>query len=372
MSGHVGRQIRLSALRTRPQAWHSTLRGPQYEPLAFSTRTNLPFGGQRRQFSAGDVAGGLLKSSEFLITNIHEVTGTPWFISIPLVAIVVGTTIRLPLSLYTHQMARKRASLVPLIQAETAMVGLGLRKKAASDLMGTVRKAMKKRTKNLFATFAINERNSVFGGLLSLPIFVSNIEVLRRMCGGPRGLLGSLIFSSSTSATAAKTTSGASTAVAADLSSTTDLASAATPLDPSLATGGCLWFPDLLVPDPYHILPMAVSAVLVMHTIPDNWAATRELFGLSPVAGNKNAVLFGQNRTRRIIQRTMLVASLAIGPVTMDLPCALHVYWLASASFSLAVRKAINYFLPLPKQTVRPCRGHEMPLLRPKPPQPTR
>ncbi|PSR85560.1 60Kd inner membrane protein-domain-containing protein, partial [Coniella lustricola] len=359
---------------------HTTARIPHHPPFARSTTTNPPFSSQRRQFSAGDVAGGLLKASEFLITNVHEVTGTPWFISIPLVAIVVGTTVRLPLTLYSHRMASRRASLVPLIQAETAMVGLGLRKKATSNLMVTVRKAMKKRTTNLFATFAINERNSVFGGLLSLPIFVSNIEVLRRMCGGPRGLLGTLLFTSSTPdpATVVEATGNASATLAADLSPSTDLSAAVTPstadsiasvhLDSTLANGGCFWFPDLLVPDPYHILPMAVSAVLVMHAIPDTSAARRELFGLSPVAGNKNSVLFGQSLSRRIIQRTLLVASLAIGPVTMDLPCALHVYWLASASFSLAVRKVINAVLPLPKSTVRPCQGNEMPLLRPKPP----
>lgn len=320
-----------------------------------------------------DIAGGLLKTSEFLVTNIHEVTGTPWFISIPLVALVVSATIRTPLTLYSHSMARKRARLMPLIQAQTAMTALGLRKKSVPNLREMVSKAMKKRTKDTLEAFAISERTSIVGGLLSLPLFVSNIEVIRRMCGGPKGVLGTLLFGAPGAGTTEATTTESAEAVPAsstlaEVPSPTDLSNLpALSLDPTFATGGCLWFPDLLTSDPYHILPFAVSAVLTLHMIPGTSAARRELFGLRPVAGDGNAILHGQTRGRRAFQRMMLIMALAVGPITMDMPVALHLYWLASAGFSLVVSRGIKMVMPLPKNTIKPCRGLEVPLLRPKP-----
>ncbi|KAF3766509.1 hypothetical protein M406DRAFT_339700 [Cryphonectria parasitica EP155] len=387
MSGHVGHKIRLSALRIRPQVWQNSSGKCLHYHEPHSTlhpTTRLQRTGQRRHFGGADIAGGLLRGSEYLVTNIHELTGTPWFISIPLVALVVSAAIRTPLTLYTHHMARRRANLLPLIQAQTALIGLGLRKKAVPNLRDRVRQLMKKQTKDLFGVFAINQRNSILGGLLSLPIFLSNLEVIRRMCGGPRGLLGNLMFRSSNRDITTQEVTEATQPVPIPASSV-DLSSSATDLsqatvsvspdalasismEPSFATGGCLWFPDLLVSDPYHVLPIAVSAVLVLHMIPETTAARRELFGLSPVAGDKNASLLGQTRGRRAFQRTMLIMALAIGPITMDMPAALHLYWLSSASFSLAVSKGIKVLLPIPKHTIKPCRGMEMPLLKPKPP----
>lgn len=383
MLGHVGHQIRLSALRTRPRVRsHASGNCLHHEPQRFNSKIRLQVPSQRRHFGVADVAGGLIKTSEFLVTNIHEVTGTPWFISIPLVALVVGAAIRMPMTLYSHSMARKRARLMPLIQAQTAMTALGLRKKKVPNLMERVSKAMKKHSKDTLQAFAISERTSIIGGLLSLPLFVSNIEVIRRMCGGPKGLLGSLIFGAPGAETTEATTTEPAEAVSAsstvgevpwptglsDLTaSSTQSVLPALPLDPTLATGGCLWFPDLLASDPYHILPFAVSAMLALHMIPETSAARRELFGLQPVAGNRNATLYGQTRGRRAFQRTMLIMALAIGPITMDMPVALHLYWLTSAGFGLVVSKGIKMVMPLPKNTIKPCRGLEIPLLRPKP-----
>lgn len=377
MSGHVGHQLRLSALRTRPRILGPLSNGKclPYEPHLAPRVIHLNGPGQRRHFGVADVAGSLLRGSELLVTSIHHVTGTPWFVSIPLVALAVAATIRLPLTLYSHNMARRRAKLVPLIQAETSMVGRNMRKLARSELRVRVAEIMKKRNKELSKALTINESRSIIGGILSLPIFVSNLEVIRRMCGGPRGMLGSLVFAAPPAAPAAADSAPSPSAV--DLAPATDLgdlaasgtqdALASIAVEPSLATGGCLWFPNLLEADPYHILPFAVSAVLVLNLMPESSAARRELFGLQPGAGDKRAALHGQSRGRRGFQRSMLLIALAIGPVTMDLPAALHLYWLTSASFSLAVSKGIKLFRPLPKNTIKPCTGMEVPLLRPKP-----
>lgn len=376
MSGHLRHQLRLTASRTRPHLRPRHGSSFQHDWI-FGIRPQPA--GHSRDFSGADVANGLLRSSEWLITNIHQVTGTPWFISIPLAALVVSACIRAPLTLYSHRMACKRAKLGPLIQAQTAMIGLGLRKKAVSNLRERVASLMAKRTKALMQTFAGSERTSLVGGLVTLPVFVSNLEVIRRMCGGPRGLLGRLAFGTSAE-DATHTGNAAPEAVEAVRAATTSaidsgdvIASASRdvafpiPIEPTFATEGCLWFPNLLESDPVHILPFAVSAMLIANMIPDSSAARRELFGLAPVVGDRRATLLGQTSKRRAFQRTMLVLALAIGPITMDMPAALHLYWFTSAGFSLMVSKGIKRAVPIPKNTIKPCQGMEIPLLRPKP-----
>lgn len=379
MAGHVILQaLRLPLPRTllQPKSFNAgkclpaLLQHSQHHQ--FSPRCHqIP--GQRRNFSVGEAAGYLLQGSELLITNVHTLTGTPWFLSIPLVALTTNLVFRTPITWYTHQTARKRARLVPLIQAQTALIAMGLRKKQVSQFTQRVREAMKKRTREAFRLFAINETRSIWGGLLTLPVFISNLEVLRRMCGGSRGLLGNLIFASTKSAnevdvTAAAAAMGDAATEAVSAGPPAGDAISNIPFDPSFATDGCLWFPNLLESDPYHILPFAVSAVMVAHMIPSSAAGIRDLFGMRPEG---KGVIIQQSARRRAFQRTMLIMAFAIGPVTMDLPAALHLYWFSSAMCSLVVSKGLKVILPLPKQVIRPCRGLEIPLLMPKPPKKT-
>lgn len=239
---------------------------------------------------------------------------------------------------------------------------------------------MAERSKTLVRAFAGSERKSLIGGLLTLPVFVSNVEVIRRMCAGPLGILGNLVFgnyaATAQQPSAITTETGADTASAATTTATEIGDHAASiphdvgfsiPVEPTFATEGCLWFPNLLEADPLHVLPFAVSALLVANMIPENIAARRELFGLAPVSGDKQAVLMGQSRKRRAFQRTMLILAFAIGPITIDLPAAVHLYWVSSAGFSLAVSKVMKRAMPIPKNTIKPCHGMEIPLLMPKP-----
>ncbi|KAL1883358.1 hypothetical protein Daus18300_000416 [Diaporthe australafricana] len=382
MSGHMGYQLRLAASRVRPHLGQRLQHESHLHPQPFASRIRLSAAGQRRNFGVGDAAGYLLKGSELLITGVHEVTATPWFISLPLVAVVISGLVRLPLTLYTHNVQRRKAKLGPLMQAQFALIGLGLRRKAVPNVMERVTKAVKSRSKKMFTAFAINESRSFWGGLLSLPIFLSNLEVIRRLCGGPRGLFGSLIYgweAQDATATTASDTAAAVTITSptatldasiepavVDLSSSTGLSELT--LDPSLASGGCLWFPDLLAPDPYHVLPFAVSGLLLMHLIPETEAELRKLFGMRPPAGSRNIVVAGaRSRASQALRRALMVMALAIGPWTMGLPAALHLYWASSVGCSLVVTKGIRWLLPIPKVPVKPCLGHEYPLIRPKP-----
>ncbi|KAJ0120834.1 hypothetical protein J7T55_015569 [Diaporthe amygdali] len=385
MSGHVGHQLRLSATRIRPHLGRRLQH--EFHPHLFPSRIRLSAASQKRNFGVADAAGYFLKGSELLITNVHEVTVTPWFISLPLVAVVVSALIRTPLTLYTNSVQRRKAKLLPLIQAQYAQIGLGLRRKAVPNVMDRVTKAVKGRSKKMFRAFSINESRSSWGGLIGLPVFLSNLEIIREMCGGPRGLLGGLMYGwqnqDGTATTASNTAAegaippsttpaiGAETSVVdiSDLASSTTTPDVFTPLamEPTFASGGCLWFPDLLAPDPYHVLPFAVSGLLLMHILPETEAELRNLFGMRPPAGTRNLVVAGgRSRGMLAFRRAMIVMALAIGPVTMNLPSALHLYWASSVGCSLVVTKGIRRLLPIPKVPVKPCGGLEIPLIRPK------
>lgn len=389
--------FRLSASRLGPQTRPRS--GLQNGPHLLTSRIQLNAPGQRRHFGISDAAGTLLKGSELLVTNVHDLTGAPWFISLPMVALAVSLTIRTPLTLYSHSLRRRRTKLLPLIQAQYAQIGLGLRRKAVPNLRDRVLKAVKKRSKATFKVFAIDDTKSIWGAFLSLPIFLSNLEVIRRMCGGPRGLIGSLLhgWEGRDTATTMPTPTGATEAQAAaaasgstsiagdaisvvDVPSPTDMGELTSPttatsdilssisMEPTFATGGCLWFPNLLVPDPYHVLPFAVSALLLAHMIPETTAERRALFGLKPLATKGNTMsVGGQSRVWRALQRSLLIMALAIGPATMDMPAALHLYWMSSVGCSLVVTKGIKKLMPISKSSVKPCTGLEVPLLRPKP-----
>lgn len=393
MSGHVGHQVRLSALRLGSHSQSQS--GLQNGSRLLASRIQLRTAGQRRHFGIADAAGALLKGSELLVTNVHDLTGAPWFISLPMVAVAVSATIRAPLTFYSHSLRRRRTKLLPLIQAQYAQIGLGLRRKAVSNFRDRVLKAVRKRSKATFKVFAIDDSKSIWGGLLSLPIFLSNLEVIRRMCGGPRGLIGSLLhgWEGKDTTTTTPTPTGAaetaavssSTSVTGDAVSVVDVPSptdlgevtstttseilSSISLEPTFATGGCLWFPNLLVPDPYHVLPFAVSALLLAHMIPETTAERRALFGLKPLAAKGNTMsVGGQSRMWRALQRSLLIMALAIGPATMDMPAALHLYWMASVGCSLVVTKGVKKLMPISKSSVKPCTGLEVPLIRPKAP----
>lgn len=384
--------MRFAATRIRPHLSRCLQHEPPHlHPHIFQSAGRLSAASQRRNFGAADAVGYLLKGSELLINNVHEVTATPWFISLPLVAVVVSATIRVPLNLYTNSVQRRKAKLGPLIQAQYALIGLGLRRKAVPNVMERVTKSVKTRSKKMFEAFAVHETRSIWGGLISLPIFLSNLEVIRTMCGGPRGLLGSILYgwqgrdaagttgsdTATAGATASSTTpnTGLESPIA-ELPSNTNISDLATSpeilnpltLEPSFASGGCLWFPDLLVPDPYHILPFVVSGLLLAHVIPETEAELRSLFGMKPAAGSRRIVVAGsRSKASMAIRRLLIVAAIAIGPVTMDMPVALHLYWASSVGCSLVVSKGIGRLFPIPRVPVKPCSGHEMPLMRPKP-----
>ncbi|EPE07539.1 mitochondrial export translocase oxa2 [Ophiostoma piceae UAMH 11346] len=378
------------------------------ESLCLSCQHRLP---ARRNFSLASFANTTVDVTEATISHLHYVTHTPWYITIPLVALSVNLLFRLPLSVHARNLTQKRAHLNPLLRSWTnihteqvlkerqRLRSEQLKRLASPSSIGNeeapvdisvasvqaeVLKRHVKTSGRIYSRFGVQQWK-LYANILALPPWLVVIEAIRRMCGAPVGLLG-MIFRKTPTADSAQTEAAITDAAAASPAAAELVDTAATAVsditpattaavsdaisvlsEPSIATGGCLWFPDLTAADPYHVLPFALSAMLVVNILPSSDAGRRMLFGLPSADGS----VVTQSAMSRGIQRSLLIMSFSVGFVTMNFPAAIHLYWLSSAGTTYAISRTLRYLKPMPNSDP-PLRQHrEGPWIIPKAPAAT-
>lgn len=347
----------------------------------------------RRAFSLVPAVETAVSVSQTLLTTLHTTTGLAWYLTIPLFALALNLVVRLPALVYARRVVVKRQALAPLNRAWATRDILEARHaaKPEKDLARTAARAERRRWKR----WGVQGWKLWAPSLSMFPFWLVGIEAVRQRCGGPRGLLGTMAFGVGKLEESMKGTIGegdtaaaAAAAAAADVgvegqglggegaldalaaaagqgegqavlashggvgsmataAGQTDIhaALAYSGADMSMATGGCLWFPDLLVADPYHILPLALSAVFFLGVVPKSQAAWRRVLGLDSTP----ETALGTEKWRLRLQRILLTLSLAVGPLTMDLPAALHLYWISSAVVGTLESRIVGRLMPLPK-----------------------
>jgi inner membrane protein COX18 len=295
---------------------------------------------------------------------------------------------RLPTTLYSRRIAILRQKLHPLTLAWAGRVGVEMN--AAAAERGSQRMtglAARQRIKEFQVEnmAAVGKRQKRWGvqrwkdwvpSVVVFPVWIVGIEALRRMCGGPRGLVGRIVFGSGTGeegrveSVAAAVVDNCQGVVAEGVASGSDVGAlevvtgqaevqeglARYLADPSMATGGCLWFPDLTAADPLHILPLALSAILVLNVMPKTMPQLRILLGLDSTP--EGAI--GSSKWRLRLQRSLLMVAMAVGPLTMDLPAALHLYWISSAALTATQTAIISWLMPMPKNVPPAKRGESV------------
>ncbi|KAL8704938.1 MAG: hypothetical protein Q9201_001933 [Fulgogasparrea decipioides] len=173
------------------------------------------------------------------------------------------------------------------------------------------------------------QRWKLFLPIVQLPVWLAAVETIRRMCGTQEGLLG-LIRKS------------AALDHLGNLPVDHIPEASVIPAEPSLGTEGALWFPDLIAPDPYLILPVFLSASLYAIQ------AQKE--------ANKNLNI----HTRRLSHLLRIVA-LATGPLTLSFPSAIHLYWLSSSVSGLILHIVKDrYLATLSGPRFRRLKGREL------------
>jgi inner membrane protein COX18 len=204
--------------------------------------------------------------------------------------------------------------------------------------------------------------------LIQIPIFFTMAELIRKMCGTRDGLLALTASSLTrlkdwvTGGTEAATDAGAASSaleasdaapealsVASALNGTTTMtnvdglaAMATNPFfEPSLATEGMLWFPNLITPDPF--LPFIVSGLM-----------------FSNIYFSKNAPTSDKNWPNAL-RRVLLGVSLLIGPLCQNLPAGLMLYWAGSTTSVMAWNKWLDWKYPAPTDFTACKRPLQMP-----------
>ncbi|MCJ1433592.1 hypothetical protein MMC27_002955 [Xylographa pallens] len=266
-----------------------------------------------------------------VFTSIHSFTGLPWVLSLPLTAFLVRLCLITPLNIYSHQTVRRQVTLQPLLSAWARPVALRIAQEHGTRGGAYQEKKLKKELQHkrseIYRRFGI-KRWMLFAPLVNFPVWLVFMETIRRMCGTQEGLLGLI-------AKAFEPSKGDETAVALSLVKTDFISPY---IEPSMAFEGGLWFPDLLVPDPMLILPFALSACFFATIVQQDRRALSRYGVLSK----------WQTRRSRISKYVVL----AIGPLTLHLPSAMLIYWMASSLTILGQTILMEYFLPIPPMVV--------------------
>lgn len=140
------------------------------------------------------------------------------------------------------------------------------------------------------------------------------METIRRMTGTEDGMLD-LAMKSLPSLTSTQTPAP----------STMD---AWVPMEPSLASEGMLWFDDLMIPDPFYMLPWVVTGMLYIM-----FSTRRGTVGRCPLPG-------GETQARSYndwMKKKQNLGALAVAPATFMFPSAMLLYWFSSTLAAVAV-----------------------------------
>ncbi|KAK5661302.1 hypothetical protein OQA88_11197 [Cercophora sp. LCS_1] len=315
----------------------------------------------RRDYSVASFLEAGVASSQHLITGLHTLTGTPWFVTIPLFALGFHIVTRVPLSIYTSVISRRRPQLYPLIagwRARHSREILSDPKWATYDSKARDAELVKRvtqTTNRLYKTWKCQmwKRFLPLGGL---PVWLIAAESIRRLAGAPLGMIGAMVgWLRGTVETTVPTPGSVSTAdilpTVQDVLATADM---------SLQTGGCLWFTDLTAADPLHILPFVLSATMVANILPRSLAEIRLLAGLDRAAHDP---LVDSNLWP--LQRFFVIFAVALGPLTINLPAALHIWWISTSGLVLIQKEITRKVWPIKEYPIKPSSNREYYFVKP-------
>ncbi|KAF2971458.1 hypothetical protein GQX73_g2044 [Xylaria multiplex] len=338
----------------------------------------------RRSFHWQSAISTTIEGTQSLIVDLHTVTNLPWFLTIPLVAFTVGAVFRLPSLAYNRRILQRRANFDLLLQAWNARIQKDVVREGipVSSQLSEVKARQDKALKRIYRKLGLQDWR-LWSGVLSFPFWLLAIDAVRRLCGGPRGLIGLSIagFGGPSEAANAETSSlspgsavDTSTLDPAAVSSAVEATSAAI-VDPSLTFEGCLWFTDLTASDPYHILPFALSASLVLNLLPKSSGQfldrVRIALGRRPKSARAQTLgrdekVGSRERTFANFHVGLIGIAALVGPLTLDLPAALHLYWLTSSMSNALFTKGLKHLMPVKTRVLQRCTGVEVSVIKPQ------
>ncbi|KAG6019606.1 hypothetical protein E4U19_007012 [Claviceps sp. Clav32 group G5] len=293
--------------------------------------------------------GDLVTSTANVISSIHSSSGLPWWATIPLVGVAINVVWRYPAQRYARYVLNKQVELAPLVTAwqrrhtinsmlshkppavEPEEPGRGhwknieersawIRARDASRILRLTRKSRRR----IYKIFGVQGWRKLPTLLSIVPLVVVS-EALRRLCGAPMTWISHWSGLASTDAPAGV------------LLDTSGL------FDQTLEQGGCLWFVDLTAMDPYHILPAICSALMAKSA----WGqfSRAQIWELLGGVRKTDGMPSGLNSMKRGFLRASLVVPI-IPFLAADMPSAIFLYWVTSASLNIVNETLLRKNLP--------------------------
>ncbi|XP_033114163.1 cytochrome c oxidase assembly protein COX18, mitochondrial-like isoform X2 [Anneissia japonica] len=229
----------------------------------------------------------------------HSITGLPWWASIVMTTLALRLVMTFPLSVYSQHIRAKIENLQPEIMQSARRIfqqrfaaQAKQQKWNEKRMKGVITKLMQRSAKELYIRDNCHPAKGSLMLLVQIPLWICVSLSLRNMTGA----IASNFF--------------------------IDPAY----LVPALSDGGTLWFSNLVLPDPFCVLPVAVGILNLMNV------------EIHTLTGRK------ATRFQGYITNLFRGLSILMIPIAAYLPSAISLYWMTSASYSLGQ----NLFLKLP------------------------
>lgn len=252
-----------------------------------------------------------LQETHNLFQSIHSISGAPWSITIPIIALLIRMTVSLPLAIIQQRASCQQVKLSPILLAwrhnfrkETLRESGDKGPKACEKILNL---KIRRKRKELFKRYNCG-RWKLFLGFFQIPIFLGVLDVLRRMTNTQIKSF-TQIFS------------------VENMSESQRLML----LEPNLAYEGMLWFPNLMLPDPQLALPFILSGVFLLNIF---------------ASGKSHLTL---SRRQTVIRRGFGVAALCIGPLFLQVPSALLLYWISNSLLNWIQSWLVSWLIPIPE-----------------------
>ncbi|KAF2142559.1 uncharacterized protein K452DRAFT_286984 [Aplosporella prunicola CBS 121167] len=291
---------------------------------------------------AGAVLDVICAPPHLLLDSLHA-AGVSWAYAIPVSALVMRGLFIFPFFYLPARTAQLRlVSTVPLKRAAAAHAGATteaeLLQKGPRQAKTAAQNAMRQHSMVIDKRWRCQLWKRMLP-LTSLPIFLTLAETIRRMAGSGKGFLGMLLEwiwgpETGQTETAAAAAPGTDAVVDAGTSLVQQVAQSPW-LEPSLATEGALWFPNLMAADPTMALPALVSGA----TLFTLWHSSKRIGPASQAVPKK-----GRSETLR---KVLMSGSLAIFPLTLKVPAAIMIYWFSSTVLAFAGNVLLDKMYPL-------------------------
>ncbi|KAL3472765.1 hypothetical protein BJX99DRAFT_249401 [Aspergillus californicus] len=280
-----------------------------------------------------------LEVSTSFVHGVHSISHLPWALSLPLTAFLVRMGVALPLQIFTKAQGRKDGELAPILQSWRHHYEQQAKRKKSSTgsplLRSEAKRLVSEEVKQQHRV--LRQRWGVYrfwkpASFLQMPVWIMIMESIRGMSGNDKGFLSYLrsLFDPSFS----------------PAGNTPHLA-----VEPSLATEGALWFPDLLAGDHTGLLPI-VLGVSILANVGTGFKvpALKEIADMPRLELVKNSSLF---TIRTIIQG--LAVYVGYASYSHEMPTALLLYWITSTNIATLQSFLLQKYM-FPTPSVKPWR----------------